>query len=221
MAAHLETLIDDLGADLTPVHRLASPLIRAAGWVAVVAAIGVAFASVADLPAVLHRLRMVPDMWLAVLGSTMTMVLAAVAAFEMSMPDRKATWALLPLPGVVLWVAATGMGCLRSWIIPDVPAAPMAEAPHCFAFIVGLSIPLSIVMIVMVRRACPLRPNLTAAIGGLAVAAGAATLLNFFHDFDAGATDIAVHVVAIALVIGLNRLLGGRLFAGRGLAPRA
>lgn len=211
MSAHLDDLIGALSADLRPVRRLHPPLVRAAVWLGVVALTALVLAWFADLPAIAYRLHAVPDMWLAVLGSTVTTVLGAIAAFELSFPDRKLTWALLPLPGLFLWIAATGMGCLRAWVIPDMHSATMLEARTCFTFIATISIPLSIVMVLMIARACPLRPNLTAAIGGLSVAAAAATLLNFFHPYDAGATDIAVHVVAIALVIGLNRLFGGRL----------
>lgn len=211
MTAQLDTLIAALGSDLRPVRRLRSPLWRVAGWLAAVAAIALALASFADLPAMGERLRSVPDMWLAVLGSTLTAVLGAVAAFELSLPDRKAAWALLPLPGLALWVGMTGLGCLRGWLIPGVHAADMAEGRDCFVFIVGLSIPLSALMTVMIRRACPLRPNLTAATGGLSAAAAAATLLNFFHPYDAGATDMAVHAIAVTVVIGANRFLGGPL----------
>ena len=44
-------------------------------------------------------------------------------------------------------------------------------------------------------------------------AAAAATLLNFFHPFDAAATDLAVHVFAVALVIVANQAFSGRLLA--------
>ncbi|MCW6506651.1 NrsF family protein [Lichenifustis flavocetrariae] len=220
MTAQIDRLIADLGADLRPVRRLSAPILRAAGWLLLVATLAIVLAYFANLPAIAHRLRFVPDMWLAVLGSTLTTVLAAIAAFELSFPDRKPVWALLPLPGLALWVAATGMGCLRAWVIPDTHAADMAEATHCFRFIVLLSIPLSIAMILMIRRACPLRPNLTAATGGLAVAAAAATLLNFFHPYDAGATDMVVHILAIGLVIGANRVLGGRLLTPKTFARR-
>lgn len=219
MSTRFDDLIGDLGADLRPVRRLYPPLVRAAAWLGLVAATALVLASFADLPSIAYRLRYVPDMWLAVLGSMLTTVLGAVAAFELSFPDRKLTWALLPLPGLILWIAGTGTGCLRAWVIPDIHPATILEAKVCFTFIVTLSIPLSVVMVLMIRRACPLRPNLTAATGGLAVAAAAATLLNFFHPYDAGATDIAVHIVAIALVIGLNRLFGGRLLRSE-MRPR-
>ena len=85
-------------------------------------------------------------------------------------------------------------------------------------FIVFLSVPLSALLLLMLRRAYPLYPGLMATIGGLSVAAAAATLLNFFHPYDAAATDLVVHVVAVALVVAANRLLGGRIFAVPALA---
>lgn len=210
-AALVDGLIGTLGADLRPVRRLDPPLARAAAWLGAVAAIGAGLATFADLPGIAHRLATVPDMWLALTGSVLTAALGAIAAFQLSLPDRSPAWALLPAPGLCLWVGATGLGCLRAWVIPDLHPAGLEEARTCFAFIAGLSLPLSGLMVLMIRRACPLRPNLTAAVGGLAAAAGAATLLTFFHPYDAGATDMAVHAAAVTLVVGLNRTLGGRL----------
>ena len=216
-----DDLIRQLAADLHPVKRLHSPLLRALGWIAIVVATALFLAARADLPGLAHRLQYVPDMWLAVLGSTLTTVLAAMAAFELSLPDRKPTWALLPIPGLLLWAGATGLGCLRTWIIPGAHPASIKEAQTCFVFIISLSIPLSIIMVLMIRRAYTLRPNLTAATGGLAVAAAAATLLNFFHPYDAGATDFAIHFAAIVLVISINRFVGGRLLTAQGFrAPK-
>ena len=209
--ASVDFLIRDLGADLRPVRRLRPPLFRAACWLALVAVAAITLACFADLADVAYRLRYGPDMWLAVLGSTSTTVLGAVAVFQLSLPDRPAAWALLPLPGLALWIGGTGLGCLRAWTIPGTDVATVVEARICFTFIVSLSIPLSALMISMIRRACPMHPNLTALVAGMAVAAGSATLLNFFHPYDAGATDIAVHVVAIALVVGANRVFGGWL----------
>lgn len=215
----LASTIDDLVADLTPVKRLQPPVIRASLWLALVAALGALLASFADLPAIAHRLMGAPDMWLAVAGSALTAILGAVAVFELGLPDRRPLWALLPAPGLLLWIGASGIGCLRTWIVPETHDPSLGEARICFVFIVAVSVPLSLLMIVMIRRACPLRPNLTAAVGGLASAAGAATLLNFFHPYDAAATDLAVHVLAVACVIAANQILGGRLLAPAGRVP--
>ena len=63
---------------------------------------------------------------------------------------------------------------------------------------------------------------LVAGAGGGYLAAGlatgalplmaAASLLILFHPYDATAPDLAVHAVAVAIVVAANRLLGGRLF---------
>ena len=39
-------------------------------------------------------------------------MLAAVAAFMVSLPDRSQRWLLLPVPTLVLWVGTVGYGCL-------------------------------------------------------------------------------------------------------------
>lgn len=205
-----EDLIRGLTAGLEPVRRLAPPSLRALAWLAAVAAIAGALACFANLTEVWHRVTAAPDMWLAVLGAIATMVLAALAAFELSLPDASRAWGLLPLPAALLWIAASGFGCLRAWVLPETHVAVMNEARDCLMFIVGLSVPLSGLLIVMLRRACPLQPGLTAAMAGLAAAAAAATLLNFFHPFDAAATDLVVHAVAVSLVVVASRAIGTR-----------
>ena len=203
-SAH-ERLIRDLATDLAPVRRLRPPSIRALVWLAVVVATAIVLAMIADLSALGHRLIAAPDMWLAVTGSALTAILAAIAAFQLSLPDARRAWALLPLPAALLWIVASGVGCLRAWFVPGTHAADLSEARDCLIFIVGLSVPLSALLIIMLRRACPLQPGLTAGLAGLASAAAAATLLNFFHPFDAAATDLTVHIFAVALVIVANQ----------------
>lgn len=211
-SAH-EHLIRDLASDLEPVQRLRPPTIRALGWLAFVAVIAVALARLADLSALESRLSASPDMWLAVTGSIATAVLAALAAFQLSPPDANRAWGLLPLPAALLWITASGLGCLRTWLVPGAHVAELTEARDCLIFIVGISIPLSAAMFLMLRRACTLQPGLTAGIAGLATAAAAATLLNFFHPFDVATTDLAVHACGIALVIVANWAFSGRLLS--------
>lgn len=208
-----DSLIRGLASDLKPVRRLPPPILRALGWLGIVGVIALGLAAFADLHAMWDRIAGAPDLWLAVLGSAATAVLAAMAAFQLSLPDAPRAWAWLPLPGVLLWIAASGFGCLRIWVVPAAHVAPLGESRDCLAFIIALSVPLSALMLAMLRHGCPLEPGLTAAIGGLAVAAAAATLLNFFHPFDATATDLAVHVIAVALVVIADRILGGRMLA--------
>ena len=197
-----ERLISYLADDLAPVRRLRPPGVRALTWLAVVVATGIVLAAFADLSALVHRLGGARDMWPLLTGSDIYReILAAIAAFQLSLPDARRIWALLPLPAALLWIIASGVGCLRNWLVPDTHAADLPRARDCFILIVGLAVPLSAVLIVMLRRACSLQPELTALIAGLASAAAAATLLNFFHPFDATATDLAVHAVAVARAI--------------------
>jgi hypothetical protein len=206
-----DRLIERLAADLRPVRRV-SPGWLAAGWLLVVIVFAVYLASMADLHAMMRRLMAAPDMWLAAVGSALTGVLAVVAAFMTSVPGRSTRWALLPLPPLALWIWESGMGCARGWHLPGVHDASVAEGDHCLMFIVALSLPLSLLMMVLLRWTFPLRPNLTLALAGLAAAGTAATLLNFFHPYDASLSDLALHAVAVALVVGANRLFGERLF---------
>ncbi len=137
----------------------------------------------------------------------MTAALAALAAFELSLPDRSRLWVLLPLPGAALWIGASGLGCARNWLVPETHVASWAETRVCLSFIVGVSIPLSVLTALMLRRGHSLTPTLTSIVAGLAVAATAATLLNFFHPYDVALDDLLVHAIAVIIVVALNRLL--------------
>jgi hypothetical protein len=214
-----DRLIATLGADLTPVARLTSASLRALGWLVMVGVIGAALATFADANGMIRRLAATPDLWLAAGGSLLTAILAAVAAFQLSLPDRNPAWALLPLPAAALWIGASGLGCLRQWVAPETQPMPPMEPVSCLMLILGLSVPLSALLILMLRRGYSLRPNLTAVVAGVACAAAAATLLNLVHSYDAAATDLAAHAVAVAIVIALNRIFGGRILSGTNVLP--
>lgn len=213
-AARRDRLVEDLAGDLEPVGRLAAPSVRALAWLAAVLGLAVALAPMADLHTMRVRLQ-VPDLCGAAIGACLTALCAALAAFQTSVPGRSRLWALLPLPPLVLWVGASGLGCLRAWIAPDSNIADAAEMRGCIYFLLGVSLPLSALLVVMLRRACPMRPNLTAALGGLATAAAAAALLVPFHPHDATASDLAVHALGVLVIVALNGLAGGRLLDRR------
>jgi hypothetical protein len=205
-----DTLIARLAGDLQPVHRLAPPWRRAALWLCAAIWLAGILALFTDFTAVAHRLMAAPDMALAAIGAVLTGVLAAVAAFLTSVPGRSAWWAALPAPALVLWLAASGAGCLRrdaiGWTEPEGAMHPMA----CLYFIVLVSAPLAGLLVWQIMRACPLRPALTASLAGLASAGTAAALLTLIHPFDATASDLAAHFVAVLLVVVGAQVLGGR-----------
>jgi hypothetical protein len=207
-----QALIDTLGAELTPVQRLLPPWQRALGWLAVVAMIaGVLFMRY-GAHTMLHRWDVAPDLGWAACGGVITAVTAAVAAFVLAVPGRSLVWAWVPVPSAVLWIGSSGLGCLRAHI-PGMPVMDLQGANHCLIFIISFSIPLSGLLIWLLRRACPLRPVLTAVMVGLASAAASASLLEICHNFDATASDLLMHAVAIAIVVGVNAIMGGRLLS--------
>jgi hypothetical protein len=210
-----ESLIQALGADLAPVRRLRSPLWRTIGWGVLLAALAGMLAWHYGLGPMLHRWGGAPDLAWAGLGSVLTALVAGWVAFSLGVPGRPVSQAWLVLPPALLWIGASGVGCLRDWVAPDTQVATLAQTHGCFGFILAFSVPLSLLLVVLLRRAYPLRPVLTAVMIGLASAAGSASLLEICHEFDAAATDLATHALAVGLVIGVNALCGGRLLRRR------
>ncbi len=208
-----EALIDRLGTDLVPVRRLLPPWLRTVGWTLAVAAIAALLLMHYGADPMLRRWAGTPDLGWAGMGAVITAITAAWAAFALGVPGRRAAWAWLPLPGALLWIGASGLGCLRTWIAPGTQVASMHQSADCLIFIISFSIPLSALLIVLLRRACPLRPVLTAVLIGLASAAASASLLEICHSFDAAATDLLTHALAVAVVVAVNTAMGGRLLS--------
>lgn len=208
-----EALIDRLGTELVPVRRLLPPWLRTAGWLLAVAVIAAVLLTHYGASGMLQRWAAAPDLAWAGIGAVLTTICAAWAAFALGVPGHRAAWAWLPLPGALLWIGASGLGCLREWIVPGTHVASMHQSADCLIFIISFSIPLSALLIVLLRRAFPLRPVLTAVMIGLASAAASASLLEICHAYDAAATDLLTHALAVVIVIAVNAAMGGRLLS--------
>jgi hypothetical protein len=207
-----DDLIESLAADLTPVTPLRAPLWRALLWLAIVSSIAVLVVwRFANLSVFIGRME-VPRIALEGLGSLLTAIASIVVAFELSVPGRSSRWAWLPLPPLLLWLGASGMGCLANGLGLQ---AAQGESPHCFMFIAGLSVPLSVGLFWMLRRARPIAPLPVAAFGTLGVAASAATLLQFFHPFDITVLDLTFHLAAVGFVVFLGAALRRPLLAAQ------
>lgn len=149
----------------------------------------------------------------ATLGSAATAALAALAAFELSQPGRSAWWSALPAPAIAVWLTAAGARCAATLFSPDSWGITASEALECLQFIIGVSLPLSVGLIVLVRRAKPERPALVGATGGLAIAAAATTLMALVHPHDSAPLDVVAHGLGIAVVVAANGAIAGA--AGR------
>ncbi len=208
-----QALIDRLGAELVPVRRLPPPSLRTAGWLLVVAVIAAVLFMHYGASGMQKRFAATPDLAWAGAGAVVTAISAAWAAFVLSVPGRHAMWAWLPLPGALLWIGASGLGCLRHVLAPGTEISSVHQSVDCLTFIVGFSIPLSALMVLLLRRAYPLRPILTAVMVGLASAAASASLLEICHAYDAAATDLLTHATAVVLVVAVNAAMGGKLLS--------
>jgi hypothetical protein len=206
-------LIGSLVNDLMPVRRMRPPAIRCAIWL-LLAAIVLAMLAIGHglRPDLMERLHQ-PTFVLGVAATLATGILAAIAAFFASLPDRSRYWLLLPVPTLILWLSTVGYQCLTNWISIEPGTDFWGETARCFATVVLTSLPLSLTLLVMLRYAAPLRPTAITVVGSLAVAAITATALSLFHDLDATALVLMWNLGIAALIVGLGRILGPKMFS--------
>ena len=206
-------LIDTLVECAGPVRRLRPPLVRAGLWI-VLAALVLGLIAIAnglrsDIAMRLHE----PVFVLTMIAALVTGILAAIASFQISLPDRSRWWLLLPVPALAVWVSTIGYGCLTDWVNVGPNGVSMGEATRCFATLLLTSVPLSIGMLVMLRYAALLRPTESSAMGGLAVAAITAFALSFVHNLDASVMILMWNLGVAALIAGLAAMFGRSMFA--------
>jgi len=211
-------LIESLVAGAKPVRRLRPPAVRAALWLlfalAIVALLAISHGLRPDLGARLSQ----PLFVTGLAASLLTGVLAAVAAFIVSLPDRSRLWLLLPTPSLALWVSTIGYQCLTDWVRVQLDGFRLGEAADCFATLVLTSVPLWATLLVMLRYVALLRSAATAVTASLAVAAIASTALSLFHSLDASAMILIWNLGAAALLIALGSAFWERMFSW--VAPR-
>ena len=211
-------LIDALVACATPVRRLRPPLVRAVLWLAfaglVLALLAIGHGVRTDLAERLHQ----PAFAMTMAAALATGILATVAAFAISLPDRSRWWLALPVPALAAWLSTVGYGCFAAWVGIGPDGIRFGEELRCFAILVLTSVPLAVALAAMLRYAALLRAGAVAAMGGLAVAAITATALALFHDHDATVLILVWNLGTAALITGLGTLFGRRVF--RWMAPR-
>ena len=206
-------LIDSLVANAAAVRRLAPPVARAAGWLLFAALMLALLAVSHDVrPDLALRMRQ-PEFVIGITASLATAVLAAIASFIVSIPDRSRSWLLLPVPAVLVWVSTIGYGCLISWVSLQPGGLPLGDEAGCFALLVLTGVPLSLAMLIMLRHAAPLAPTRVGIAGGLAVAAVTATALSIFHNHDASAIILIWNLGTAVLLVALGGALGRRMLS--------
>jgi hypothetical protein len=206
-------LIDSLVEQAGPVRRLRPPLVRASLWVALAACVLILIAIGHGLRSDITARLQQPVFILGMTAALVTGLFAALASFEISLPDRSRWWMVLPVPALAVWVATLGYGCLTDWVDVGPGGLQMGEAVRCFATLLLTSVPLSVAMLIMLRYAARLRSTDASLMGGLAVAAITAFTLSLVHDLDASAMILVWNLGVAALIAGLASLFGQSLFS--------
>jgi hypothetical protein len=204
-------LIEALVECATPVRRLRPPLVRAGLWLGfaglILALLAIGHGVRGDLAERLHQLVFV----VTITAALATGILAAVAAFMISLPDRSQWWLLLPAPALAVWFGTIGYGCLTDWVSIGPDGVHMGEEVRCFATLVLTSVPLAIALAVMLRYAALLRAGAVTMAGALAVAAITSSALSLFHDLDATLIILIWSLGTAALISGLGGVFGRRI----------
>jgi hypothetical protein len=205
-------LIDSLVADARPVRRLRPPVTRALCWLLFAALTLTLVALVHGVrPDLMLRLRQ-PTFVVGVAAALITGVLASTASFIASVPGRSRRWLWLPAPAVVVWMSTIGYGCLTNWVSIGPDGMSAGETARCFATLAITGIPLSLVMLIMLRYVARLAPTPVVMTGSLAVAAMTAAALSLFHPLDATVMIVMWNIGVAALLLALSGLYGRRLF---------
>ncbi|MFM0758116.1 NrsF family protein [Paraburkholderia strydomiana] len=205
-------LIDSLVADAKPVRRLRPPVTRALCWLLFAALMLTLVALVHGVrPDLTLKLRQ-PGFVVGVAAALLTAALASMASFIASVPGRSRRWLWLPAPAVVVWISTIGYGCLTNWVSIGPDGMSPGETARCFATLAITGIPLSLVMLIMLRYVARLAPTPVVMTGSLAVAAMTAAALSLFHPLDATVMILMWNFGVATLLLALSGLYGRRLF---------
>ena len=206
-----DNLIERLAGKVEPVRRLAVPWVRTAVWFSIavpyVTLIVVMMTPRGDLSAKLSDLRFLLEQAAALSTGTV----AAMAAFASIVPGYDRRIALLPFAPLSFWLASLGEGCLQAWMRDRAQGLSFESDFACIPTIALMGALPALAMAVMLRKGAPLRPHVSAALGGLAAAGLGNFGLRLIHHQDA---SLMVLVWQMGTVFMLAILCGsaGRLF---------
>jgi len=207
-----EQLIEALASDAGPVRPLAPPLRRALATLGVLALLfSVAIYFLSDVRQLLSRYAgREAVMALEMTAMLATAAIAVTGAYFVSIPGRSKRWLIAPIPTFLLWLLLSGAGCYEALVRSGSGGLAIGHSMDCLIFIVAASLVIGAPFAWRLSRAAPIDPLPVALLGGLGTAALAAFLLQFFHPFAVTFIDLAVHVVAILIVVGAAGLLNKR-----------
>jgi hypothetical protein len=203
-----DKLIAALSEAVAPVKRLPSPQVRAGKWLAfAVVVIGV-LVTLHDPRDDLAARFSEPGFVVPWMASVLVAITAAVAAFQMSVPGSPRFFVLLPAVPLAVWLGTLGTGCAIE--LAEFGTAALGTSWECFRFILLTSGVLGVVQALMLRRAAPLEPSRTMAMGALAAAAFASAGLELFHHLQTSTMVLIWHLGTVGLVTLIALAFGRR-----------
>jgi hypothetical protein len=217
-AVRTDDLIAGLASNVKPVRRLRPPSIRAASWLLLAAIVLFLLCISQGLRSDLAQRLDDPSFALVIGASLSTGILAAFAAFALSLPDRSRLWLFLPVPTLCLWLSNIGYQCLTKWVSIGAQGVTLGETARCFATIVLTGLPLSLAMLVMLRHSALLQPRIVTMMGGLSIAAITATALSLIHPIDATVMILIMNVGVGSMLVLLGGVFARTMFGW--VAPR-
>jgi len=216
-----DRLIERLASQARPVAPIASPLRRTAWWALFAGAL-VAIAST-SWGTHEHALRTLSDPGEAIewIGSVLTGLCAAYAAFQISVPGRSGSWAWLPVLPLALWLSGIGVGCIEDYATLGIAAFGFqTHSGECARAIVLMSLPLGLAMALMVRHAGVVRPGPTLMLAALSAAALSSAGVSLFHNGETSLMSLLWHGGVVAVLALASLASGEKLFALLGYAPK-
>lgn len=193
-----EKLIAALSEAVAPVKRLPSPEVRAGKWLAFAVCVVGALVAMHGVRADIAERFADPAFAAPWIASVLVGLTAAFAAFQMSVPGSKRAIELLPVLPLGVWLGTLGTGCAAE--LSEIGRAAFGTSWECFKFIVLTSSALGIAMALMLRKAAPLAPSRTLAMGALAAAAFASAGLELFHHLQTSTMVLVWHLGTVAFV---------------------
>ncbi|MBF0325016.1 NrsF family protein [Magnetospirillum moscoviense] len=207
-----DTLIRDLTDHLTPVEPLPSPAVRLGRWLALALPVLAVLVWLEGPRADLAQRLGDPRFLLGLIAALATGVSAGWAALASTVPGLPGIRQAVPLIPAALWLAVTGDGCWRQWLVQGPDALAGIGTPQCFPEILMAGALPALALVWLARKGASLHPARTAALAALAAAALGTAALELFHHSETAIIALVWHLGAVAAMSGLAALAGGRLF---------
>ncbi|MFG1172574.1 NrsF family protein [Erwiniaceae bacterium CAU 1747] len=198
-------LIEKLGREIKPVRRLWPTGLRVLIWLFV--ALPCAVAASFLVPRGLTDWSQ-PGAKLAMIQIALALLLGTLAiriAFTLSIAGRRSLKGKALLPIALMWFGLSVINMQgHGAILND------HDSTRCFTFLMVVSAPMILLMIISLRRSRSLYPVRSLAMAGMGIASLAVSLLAFCHPVHLHVLDFMMHLAAIVAIVALTILTGKR-----------